>query len=222
MIFLFALLLLFADLRDWGRKRITLLRAAAARRREESEAIALLEGFQACFRAGLETRAALRLMLEKRGWSGSSGAVLSESVIACNQGESVAHALERGLRRGYGHAMSPQLDCFWRVLQLMSVRGGNSVELSGIFLERARDASALRRRVNGLMAQIRIQSLAIQLSPLGVLLILSLVSYDKVRFLFGTSSGLVILTIALLLHAVGSLGLVRIERWASIARPRRR
>jgi Flp pilus assembly protein TadB len=220
MTILMLLVLCCSNPRLWVRARFEALRHSARRRREESEAILLLEGFQACFRAGFETRTALRLLLEKRRWSGSSHLVLAESVIACAQGESVVVAIERGLRRGAGAGLSPQLECFWRVLQLMSVRGGNSVELSGVFLERAREASALRRRVNSLMAQIRLQSLAIQLSPLGVLVVLSLVSFDKVRFLFCTSSGMVILAVALLLHVVGSFALVRIERWASITQRR--
>jgi tight adherence protein B len=96
------------------------------------------------------------------------------------------------------------------VASLQSETGGNAAEVLDRVVESIRERAELRRLVRTLTAQGRLARWIVSLLPVGLLLVISLLNSSYVKPLFHHTSGLIMLSVAGLMVAGGSVVIGRI------------
>jgi tight adherence protein B len=96
------------------------------------------------------------------------------------------------------------------VASVQSETGGNAAEVLDRVTESIRERQELRRLVRILTAQGRLARWIVSLLPVGLLILITLISHNYMKPLFTHTSGLIMLTVATIMIIVGSIVIGRI------------
>ncbi len=179
-------------------------RSAPSRREErrwEADLPFALERVASALSAGCSLQQALALTRETPGPGSGVGRLFDPVLDRVRAGES----LEDSLRREGARFRGRSLPLAFLTMATALRSGTNLVESLHILARVSRDRQTMRKRVEALTAQGRLQGLILSLTPLFFLAALGLVSPGSLHLLGGTALGRAFLLTAVLLDALGGL-----------------